>query len=661
MWIFGKKKATPEQSDRSRLLELAERWRSFGAEELDQPHLERKLKTLCDELDRDTEAFKTVLQQAGEKGGVEDVDFLFQVLFVLPEPPTAYRRAEGTADERRRPQTTEGKEPRQVTSDTGRGSLATSSKQQAASSLGLELEAWASLIKTPEFSWERADKELGAIVKVATAIRVSIQQRIRQSWQKNLSSLEKRVTALSANARDKEKLDEARADLENNRQAERNELNRIDQDFRSYLVSLLHMHELHDAGFKALTGVKTDDGEQEIVATLRTDVQGYRALAVKSLKRRGFVPTTTDEKLDFYVVLAKVPETETEGAKKLAELVHGTTNVSELLEIVEPRFAEEGLTELQALLLEHLCTLHSDKALDRLAQVLASSLEPPSLKMKVAQALPDFGTPKAVELLIKAMDELDMEVRAAAADALGQVGARAHDAGTATPSQSSGTGVLPDSTRAAVVERLVFALRDGDILVRETAAKALKHYPEARIKLIATLGQDRNPNAREYAARALENLAPEPGSTAALVQAMKDEDSAVRRAAGDALVKQGQVPEDPELKIRYLCARQNWKELRKIGRPATACLVSLIRDRNEEIRLAVVETLGAIRAGDSVKELCVSLSDSNQEVREQAAVGLRLINDASALAALRTALLKEGFKEVKAEIQAAIAKLETKR
>ena len=58
-----------------------------------------------------------------------------------------------------------------------------------------------------------------------------------------------------------------------------------------------------------------------------------------------------------------------------------------------------------------------------------------------------------------------------------------------------------------------------------------------------------------------------------------------------------------------------------------------------------------------MKGLSVSLSDSNQDVRREAAIALRLINDPAALDALRVALPKEGFKEVRAELEQAIAKL----
>jgi HEAT repeat protein len=614
MRLFGKK----PKDERSRLLELVERWRRFETVELNQPHLERKLREFTSQLDQHAATCREVLQAAGKQGSAADADFLFEVLIGLPPAP----------------------------------------------------EKGAVLPGDPGLTWERAEAELGRIARVVNGIRVPIQQQIRQAWQKNLAACEKRASTDAGRAELRQQ--EPQAQLEAARQAERKELGGVDQEFRRYLSSLSRLHELYAIGFDALAGVEGRDGLQEIVETLRSPDQVYRNLAMKALERRNWSPTTVHEKLDFHIVQAKLPENEAEGLRKLTELIRATTEVRELTGTIEPRLAEEGLTELQGLLLEQLCDLHSAEALDRLAALMASSLEPPALKVKVARALPDIGTPRAVQLLITAMDELDMEVRAAAAEALGRVGPTqdasrmTDDAGTRTAEASGAMREAYGVTRQSAMERLVFALRDGDVLVRETAAKALKHYPEAAERLLCALTGDRNPNAREYAARALSSFAPGPASGEALIKALQDEDSAVRKAAAEALAKQEQVPTDPESKIRFLCAKQNWKELRRLGlagaspHPVAPCLIPLLHDRSEEIRLAIVELLGAIRAPGAVSALGVSLSDSSQHVRRSTAIALRLINDPAALDPLRTALAKEGFKDVKAEIEQAIRKLERK-
>jgi len=620
MRLFSRK----PRDERARLTGLVERWRYFDTVELDQTHLERKLSDFAAEVEEQSAAARELIEAAGRQGIAADVDFLLEILNLLPILP-----------------------------ETGKSFRP----------------------DDPKFAWEQAESDLGSIARVANAIRVKVQQEIRRAWQKNLTTLEKRVAFLSEQATRNPKpetateLDKARADLEGTRQAERKELGTVDQRFQGYLSRLFRLTGLSEAALAALAGVQTEEGRDEIRYSLRNEDPAYRNLALKVLRRQNWRPETLEQKLDFLIPQVKTQGIDGDASKELVKLIRSLNDPVELINVVEPRLAEEGLTELQSEVLEQLCGLHSERALDRLAAVMASSHEPPALKVTIAQSLPDIGTPRAVQLLITAMDELDTEVRTAAAKALGKV---AGVGGQGSGNGGQGPGVGDDGLRKSAMERLVFALRDGDISVREEAAKALKHYPEAVANLVVTLAEDRNPNAREYAALALREFEPAESSTKALLQAIRDDDAAVRLAAARALEGQKQVPviggQGPGVKgqgipnpdfIQFLCARQNWKELRRVGEAAAGNLVALLRDRNEAIRFEVVELLGALRARSAVKGLTVSLSDSNQDVRKEAAVALRLINDPSALEALRVALPKEGFKEVRAEIEQAIAKLET--
>jgi len=620
MGLFSRK----PRDERARLTELVDRWRYFGTVELDQAHIERKLNDFAARLEEQLAVARVSIEDAGKKGTAADVDFLFELLSLLP-----------------------------ALSETGNHTPP----------------------DDPKFTWERAESELGSVARVANSVRVKVQQDIRQAWQKSLMSLEKRAAFLGSGdamrnrvARETAaELEKTRADLEATRQAERKELGVVDQRFQGLLSRLLHLTELHENALAALTGIQSEAGRDEIRYALRNEDPGYRNIALTVLRRQNWQPETVEQKLDFLIPQVKTQGIDGAASKELLKLIRSLTDPVELINVVEPRLAEEGLTELQSEVLEQLCGLHSEKALDRLAAVMASSHEPPALKVTIAQSLPDIGTPRAVQLLITAMDELDTEVRTAAAKALGKVaGVRGQGSGNG----GQGPGVGDEGLRKSAMERLVFALRDGDISVREEAARALKHYPEAVANLIVTLAEDRNPNAREYAALALREFEPVETSTKALLQAIRDDDAAVRLAASRALEGQKQVPliggqgpgvggqgiPNPDF-IQFLCARQNWKELKRVGESAATNLAALLRDRNEAIRFEVVELLGALRARSAVKGLTVSLSDSNQDVRKEAAVALRLINDPSALDALRTALPKEGFKEVRAEIEQAIAKL----
>jgi HEAT repeat protein len=195
--------------------------------------------------------------------------------------------------------------------------------------------------------------------------------------------------------------------------------------------------------------------------------------------------------------------------------------------------------------------------------------------------------------------------------------------------------------------------------VRDAAVQSLRKYPDAVEHLVRTLLEDRNPAARESAARTFcSGLSPDPASTTGLTRALADEDAAVRRAAAEALAAQGRIPTEPEEKILYLCAKQDWRGVRQAGPSAMAHIVSLLKDRDENVRLGVVKLLGSLRARDAAADVSHLLSDTSQEVRQQAAVALAAIGDEQQVGPLRAALAKEGFEEVRKEIESAVRRLE---
>jgi HEAT repeat protein len=366
--------------------------------------------------------------------------------------------------------------------------------------------------------------------------------------------------------------------------------------------------------------------------------------------RRDWRPETLEQKLDFYCAQTKRPELRSKAVEMLAELIAGTRDPAILIGVVEPRLAHEGLTDLQQEglpdlrtgLLEHLAALGGDQANARLAEVLESPTEPAGLKVAVIRLLAKAKSPGAVGLIADAMGSLETEVRLAAAAALADVQPE-----PATPE------------RSVVLDRLVFALRDGEPVVRDAAVESLRKYPDAAGDLIPVLLEDRNPAARESAARTFTSgLSPDPSSTSALMRALSDEDAAVRRAAAEALAAQGRVPLDSEGKLRYSAAKQDWRSMRQAGRAAVAHILPLLKDRDEGIRLEAVRLMGSLRALEAASEVSHLLSDASQEVRRSAASSLAAIGDSAQVGSLRAALAKEGFEEVRKDLENAIRRLE---
>jgi len=551
-----------------------------------------------------------------------------------------------------------------ASAEAGRTELAEAGRQSTPSSVNYLLDTLCRLpappatgtkaLDNPQISWEKLESDAGIIASVVNRFRLHELRAVSKPSREKVDRLRERAKEMGRwadrgapdSAHVFEELEAAVTEL--NRALE--DYDRSHPEYRDYLRQLAALYDLHRAGTDALAGVTLPEGLAVIVEALHSSEPARSQLALDVLLRRGWQPGTLEEELDWYCAQAKRPELRSKAVAELAGLVSRITDPATLVEIVEPRFASEGLTDLQdeglpdirAGLIGHLAALGGDRAAERLAAVMESPTEPPGLKVTVIRLLARADTPRAVGLLVDAMSSLETEVRRAATEALADVRVEASD-----------------PAHEVVLERLAFALRDGEPVVRDAAVRSLRKHPDAVGHLVRTLLEDRNPAAREAAARTFSSgLSPDPASTAGLTRALTDEDAAVRRAAAEALAAQGRIPTGPEEKIQYLCAKQDWRSARQAGQSAMAHLVSLLKDRDENVRLGVVASLGSPRARDAAADVSHLLSDTSQDVRQQAAVALAAIGDERQVGALRAALAKEGFEEVRREIESAIRRLE---
>jgi HEAT repeat protein len=552
--------------------------------------------------------------------------------------------------------------------ENGRQQFAEAGGQATSSSMNYLLDAlcrlpapgsgdWQKLLDDSQASWEKLESEVGIAAKVVNRFRVHELHAVSGPDREKVDRLRERTKEMGRWAGRGDRFEGEYAQALHELEDAVTELNRtLDEydrnhpEYRDYLRRLAGLYELHEVGFKALLEVKPPEGLAVIVEALHSPEPERSRLALDVLMRRGWQPGTLEEKLDWYCAQARRPELRGKAVAALADLVSQTTDPAVLVETIEPRFAREGLTDLQveglpdlrAGLIEHLAALGGDRAAERLAAVMESHTEPPGLKVTVIRLLARASAPRSVGLLVDAMSSLETEVRLAATQALADVHVEASD-----------------PLHEAVLERLVFALRDGEPVVRDAAVESLRKYPDAVGPLVRILLEDRNPAARESAARTFASgLSPDETSTSALVRALGDEDASVRRAAAEALAAQGRIPTDPEERIRYLCAKQDWRAVRQSGLSAVAQLVPLLKDRDESVRLGVVKLLGSMRAHDAADDVSHLLSDTSQEVRQQAAVALAGLGDEGQVGPLRAALAREGFEEVRKEIENALRRLE---
>jgi HEAT repeat protein len=209
-----------------------------------------------------------------------------------------------------------------------------------------------------------------------------------------------------------------------------------------------------------------------------------------------------------------------------------------------------------------------------------------------------------------------------------------------------------------LLARLVHLLRDGEPVIRESAGRTLRQYPGAAEHVARVLVEDANPSAREEAAETLRRkFEPSESSVRSLIKALGDEVAAVRRAAQRALAAYHRVPDSGEDLFRYLGAKQDWDGLSRQGPAAVSYLAGLLRDRDEEVRLKAVRTLGTVRDPGSAGDVSALLSDPSQDVRKETARVLARLGNAGVVAALKSARLKEGFEDVRKELDSAISRL----
>ncbi|RME00354.1 MAG: TIR domain-containing protein, partial [Bacteroidetes bacterium] len=102
----------------------------------------------------------------------------------------------------------------------------------------------------------------------------------------------------------------------------------------------------------------------------------------------------------------------------------------------------------------------------------------------------------------------------------------------------SGVEVSP-ACQSAIVTQLIQALKDEDREVRRAAAEALMKIGQPAVLHLIQALNDEESDVRYYAAWALGKIG-DAQAVPQLIQALKDEDRGVRRAAAEALVKIGQ-------------------------------------------------------------------------------------------------------------------------
>ena len=279
----------------------------------------------------------------------------------------------------------------------------------------------------------------------------------------------------------------------------------------------------------------------------------------------------------------------------------------------------------------------------------------------------------AMQSLLNALADADTEVRASAAQSLGQLGdERAVAALSKALREDSDARVrrtaawaLGNIEDARAVPALVHAVKnDQDGEVRRTAVWALGQIEdESAVPALTDLVRDRDVEMRRQAAWALGQIQAE-AAVPALVTALRDSDAEVRSTAVWAL---GQIEAESAVEPLTGLLNDATPEVRKqavwaLGQieaeSAVPALARVVReDRDVETRQQAAWALGQIESASAVPALSAALKDANASVRKQAAWALGQTEARPAPAALQEAL-KDSDAEVRATAAWALGQIE---
>ena len=300
------------------------------------------------------------------------------------------------------------------------------------------------------------------------------------------------------------------------------------------------------------------------------------------------------------------------------------------------------------------------------------------VRSAAAEALGRIGA-DAVPALINALQDDHVYVRLYAARVLGRIGADAKDA---VPTLVAALQDDNEWVRAVTVEALrnigpdaidavpalVSGFRDDDKNIRYSFARAVGFIGAAAVPALVAALQSEHEKARVHAAQALAEIGPDakeavPALVAALQDEDEDEECRILSAGALASIGAAAVPaliaalQDDDKWVRLHAA----SALGNIGadaKEAVPALASTCQDDDEDVRGSAVKALGLIGGGDAVSALIIALQDDDYDVRDNAAAGLVLIgpDDAKEAVPALIAALQDGDVRNAASALASIAK-----
>jgi HEAT repeat protein len=385
------------------------------------------------------------------------------------------------------------------------------------------------------------------------------------------------------------------------------------------LVAALRDHSdaVQELAVQALKKVGDASVVDPLVGVLLRGTPGVQYHAAQALRTLGWAPRTMGEQIPFYVASGDF--------KRVT--MFGSAAVSALTSVLRGGSYERRVAAAQAL---------ADLGEPAVLKPLIGALKDPEplVRSAATNGLAQLGDAQAVSPLISVIKDRDRNVRVAVVSALGQLG----DKRAVAPLLNlvndrewevravlaEALGRLGDRSALPAVMGL---LHDRDQEVRQNAVDAVGRVgDENAIESLVLAMVDEHMGVRQAASRALNLLDPywerSPRVQALVPQfqeAMRHRDSAVQFAAAGLLRRlTGKTATE-------LQASGNTAMFGKTGNRAFDILQNLLRDPDDEVRLAAVEAIVRMHSPASVPALQGLLSDKNRWVKQAADQGLLAI------------------------------------
>ena len=293
------------------------------------------------------------------------------------------------------------------------------------------------------------------------------------------------------------------------------------------------------------------------------------------------------------------------------------TGVQNLIDELESS-ANEDLRSI-ALVLGWLKSAGVDRALTRFMGRV-------DLRDEIVEALVRHGS-ATVDLLISQLPAEDLEVRRAAAVALGRIGDSSAtpaliNALTDEPVAIDAANALAQIGDPEAVDGLLNLLGNEDASVRQAAVSALNSIlPPSLSKRIIPLLHDPDPNVRESAVK-IAGYFGYPEAAGALIELSRDENERVRSAS-----------------IEHLPFVEDERAVRVV--------VQALKEEIPDVRAAAARALGNMEAPEVVPALIEGLSDEHVWVRYFSARSLGRQRSQESINALEQVIEKEKFNHVR--------------